>query len=94
MTSFSVDLFDYESNLELVRGSNEGQYLCADLKKNYFEIKAFPAKLLDYGFLIVSIKLDGFPVDLKPFVLEDLKKVEDKFEALKNTLQNEVSHGS
>ncbi len=92
MTSFSVDLFDYEMNLELVRGSSEGQYLCDGFEENYFEIKAFPAKLLDYGFLIVRIKLDGFPADLKPFVLEDLKMVEDKFEALKKKLQYEVSH--
>ena len=93
-TSFSVDLFDYEINLELVRSPDNGQYLCDDFEDSHFEILAFPAKLLDFACPIVKIKLDGLPVDLKPFALEDLKKVEDKFEALKTALQDAVSRGS
>jgi hypothetical protein len=89
-TLLSVDLFDYEINLQLRSSMDGHQYLCDDFEDSHFEIKAFPVELLDFGCPVVRIKLDGIPADLKPYGTKDLRRVEEKFNALQTTLQNKV----
>ena len=85
--TISVDLFDYETILELTRSSKDGEkFICESIKESTFEILSFPESLFQFECPIVRIKLDGIPTDLKNV---KKKNFDEEFEAFKKLLQDD-----